>query len=208
LEDNSTFAVGHLALGYVTGKASSKLLDVNVNLPLLFLASIISDVDLLIPSLKHRGPTHSLTILFLIFIPALMVYGKRAVPYFIAAIQHSLLGDYLTGGGTQLLWPITSNWYGVGIEITSITNVYLEWIVFSMSLMLMLKTKDLWTLFKHHPSNLLLTIPVLTLILPALLSFPLAVPLELIIHHLIYLTLLSVSALIDIKVLFEEHQSK
>lgn len=208
MEDNSTFAVGHLALGYITGKASSKLLNVKVNLPLLFLASVISDVDLLIPGLKHRGPTHSLTIFLLILIPALMVYGKRAVPYFIAAIQHSLLGDYLTGGGTQLLWPITSNWYGIGIEIASLTNVYLEWTVFLMSLTLMLKTKDLWTLFQHHPSNLMLTIPVLTLILPAFLSFPLAVPLELIIPHLIYLTILSVSALIDIKVLFKEQQTK
>jgi len=203
LEDNSTFAVGHLALGYITGKASSKPLNVNVNLPLLFLASVISDVDLLIPGLKHRGPTHSLTMFFLLFIPALMVYGKRAVPYFIAAVQHSLLGDYLTGGGTQLLWPVTSNWYGIGITITSLTNVYLEWTVFLMSLTLMLKTKDFWTLFRHHPSNLMLTIPVLTLILPALLSFPLAVPLELIIPHLIYLTLLSVSALIDLKYLLE-----
>jgi len=202
------FAVGHLALGYITGKASSKLLDVDVNIPLLLLASVISDVDLLIPGLKHRGPTHSLTISFLLFIPALMVYGKRAVPYFIAAVQHSLLGDYLTGGGTQLLWPVASNWYGIGIEITSLTNVYLEWTFFLMSLTLMLKTRDLWTLFKHHPSNLMLTIPVLTLILPAFLSFPLTVPSGLIIPHLIYLTILSVSALIDIKYLLKNIQTK
>ncbi len=202
------FAVGHLALGYITGKTSSKLLNVKANVPLLFLASIISDVDILILGLRHRGPTHSLIMFLLLLFPALMVYGKMVVPYFVAAVQHSLLGDCLTGGGTQLFWPINSNWYGIEIEMMSLTNVVLEWTVFLISITLMVKTKDIWTLFQHHPSNLMLTIPVLTLVLPALLSFPLAVPLELIIPHIVYLTLLGVSALIDISCLLKSIWTK
>jgi hypothetical protein len=170
-----------------------------VNIPLLFVASIISDIDLLIPDLEHRGPTHSLILLPLLFLPAFMVYGKRATPYFIAIIQHSILGDYLIGGGIQLFWPVSFYWYAVGIKITSLTNILIEWTFFLTSLTIMLKAKDAWTLFQHHASNMLLSIPVFTVLLPTLFSFPLSVPIELIIPHLTYLTIFTFSILIDLK---------
>jgi len=176
----------------------SKLLNVNVNVPLLFVASIISDVDLLIPALKHRGPTHSLIVMSLLFLPLFIIYRKRALPYFTAITQHSILGDYLTGG-TQLLWPATINWYSIEIQITSLTNILIEWTLFLTSLTIMLQTKDAWKLFQHHTSNLLLTIPIFTVLLPTLLSFPLSVPLELIIPHLIYLAIFSSAIFIDLK---------
>jgi len=166
---------------------------VNVNIPLLFVASIISDVDLLIPSLEHRGPTHSLIIFILLFLPAFTLYGKIAAPYFIALAQHSLIGDYLTGEGIQLLWPIASNWYGTGISMTSLTIIVLEWISFLTCLGSMLKAKDASTLFQHHPSNLVLSIPLFTLLLPTLLGFPISVPSELIIPHITFLIILTVS---------------
>jgi hypothetical protein len=127
-----------------------------------------------------------------------MHYGKRATPYFIALTQHSIIGDYITGEGTQLFWPITSNGYGGGIKITSLTNISLEWVFFLTFLTIMLKTKDAWILFQHHPSNLLLSIPVLTILLPSFFSFPLYVPLELIIPHLTYLTIFTLSILPDL----------
>ena len=192
------YAVGHLALGYLTGKITSKLLNVNVNLPLLFLASIIPDIDLLIPSLQHRGPTHSLILSIIVFIPIVAYYGKKATPYFIALTQHSLIGDYITGG-TQLLWPLTSHMYDTGMKITSLTNILLEWCFFLTSLTLMLKIKDIWTLFQHHPSNLLLSIPIFTVLLPTFLNVPIYVPLELVIPHLTYLTLFTLSITIDLK---------
>ena len=128
-----------------------------------------------------------------------MVYGKKATPYFIALIQHSILGDYLTDEGIQLLWPATTRWYGTGITITSPTNILIEWTFFLTSLTIMLKAKDMWVLFQHHPSNLLLSIPILTALIPIFLSFPLPVPLELVIPHLTYLTIFTVSVLIDVK---------
>ena len=192
------YAVGHLALGYLFGKAAEKLLNLKVNLPLLFLASIISDIDLLIPGLEHRGPTHSLIILTLFSLPLFAIYGKNTAPYFIALTQHSLIGDYLTGG-VQLLWPLTGHMYGATLEVASLTNVVLEWGFFLTSLTIMLKTKDVQILFSKHPCNLLLSVPVATVLLPTLLSFPLAVPLELVLPHLIYLTLFSFAILIDCK---------
>ena len=208
MEEPPTYAVGHLALGYLSGKAASKILKVTVNVPLLFLASIIPDADLLVPGLQHRGPAHSTIISCLLFLPAFIFFGKRAAPYFIALIQHSLVGDYLTGGtgGTQLLWPVASNWYGSEIKITSLTNVFMEWTLFLTCITVMLKTKDVWSLFQHHPSNIILSIPILTVLLPTFLSFPLSVPLELVIPHLTYLILFALSALVDCKAILTKNQ--
>ena len=199
------YAVGHLALGYLTGKATGKLLNVSVSLPLLFLASVIPDIDLLIPGLQHRGPTHSLIISTLIFIPLVAYYRKKAIPYFIALTQHSLIGDYLTGGGIQLLWPLNStNYYGLTIEITSLTNITIEWIFFLTAFTILLKTRDARTLLQPHPSNLLLSIPTFTVLLPTILSFPQYVPPTLIIPHLTYLIIFATSILIDFKALLKK----
>jgi len=192
------YAVGHLALGYLSGKTSSKILNVNVNIPLLFLVSVLPDIDLLIHGLEHRGPLHSVIFFCLLFLPTFILFGKRAIVYFVALIQHILVGDYLTGG-VQLLWPITTNWYGLGIAITSLTNIFIEWVLFLASITIMFKTKDAWLLFQQHPSNMILSIPVLTVLLPAFLSFPLHVPLGLIIPHLVYLVFFTLSIVIDWK---------
>jgi len=193
------FAVGHLALGYLTGKQTSKLIDVKVNISLLFLFSVLPDIDLLIPWLEHRGPTHSLIVYTVIFVPAFWFYGKQAVPFFASLAQHSLLGDLVSGNGTQLFWPAFSERYGAQMQITGASSIFLEWVAFLMSLALLWKTKEIMSLFQHHPSNLLLTIPVFAVILPSFLSFPLAVPLALIIPHLVFLTLLVLSIMTDAK---------
>jgi membrane-bound metal-dependent hydrolase YbcI (DUF457 family) len=195
------YAVGHLALGYLSGKTASKILSVNVNLPLLFLASVLPDMDLLIPGLEHRGPMHSVIVFCLFFLPIFALFKKRAIPYFLALIQHSLIGDFLTGE-TQILWPLTTNWYGLGMELTSLTNILIEWALFLTSTAILFKTKDMWLLFQQHPSNMILTIPVLTVLLPTLLNFPLYVSPTLIIPHLIYMALFTYSILIDLKEIF------
>ena len=198
------YAVGHLALGYLTGRATSKLLNVNVNLPLLFATSIIADIDLLIFGLTHRGPTHSLIISILVFIPIIAYYKKKAVPYFIAFTQHSLIGDYLTGGGIQLLWPLNLNHYGLAIEMTSLTIILLEWGFFLIAFTMLLKTKDARTLFQPHSSNVILSVAASTVLLPTLLSFPQYVPPALSIPHITYLTIFTLSILINFKALLQK----
>lgn len=195
------YAVGHFALGYLTGKLASKSLGVNVNLPLLFLASVFPDIDILIPGLVHRGPLHSVLLFCLLFLPIFAIYKKRAAPYFVAVIQHIIIGDYIIGGDLQLLWPLTTNTYGFHINIASLTNIALEWCLFLISMTFIIKTKDTVFLFKPHPSNMILAIPVLTVLLPTLISFPLYVPLALLIPHIVYLILLTVPIIIDLKVM-------
>jgi hypothetical protein len=192
------YAVGHLTLGYLTGRAAANRLKVTPNLSLLFLAAVLPDIDLLIPGVAHRGPTHSLIIYVLTLIPALLLQGKRALPYFIALAQHAAIGDTLTGR-TQLLWPLTSTSYGTGIPITSPINILLEGGLFLISMAVLYQTKDLYQLFHHHRSNLLLSTPLFTVLLPPFLRFPIQVPLELMIPHLTYLTIFALSILTDLK---------
>ena len=201
------YAVGHFALGYLTGKLASKSLDVNVNLPLLFLASVFPDIDILIPSLVHRGPLHSVILFCLLFLPIFVIYKKRAAPYFVAVIQHIIIGDYIIGGDLQLLWPLTPNTYGFHIGIASLTNIVLEWCLFIISMTFMIKAKDIFFLFKPHPSNMILAIPVLTVLLPTVISFPLYVPLALLIPHIFYLILLTIPIIIDLKVMLTKTES-
>jgi len=171
--------------------------------------SVIPDIDILIPILEHRGPTHSIIMTFTVFIPIFAIYHKKAIPYFIALIQHSLTGDYIAGGRIQIFWPITTQYYGTGVSIKSSTNITLEWLIFLTSIIIMLKAKDTATLFQPHNSNLILSIPTFTVLLPTFLSFPLEVPAWLMPPHLAYMSVFSASIIIDLfKVLKTSNSSK
>jgi len=197
------FVVGHLALGYLTGRVSTKFLNVNINIPLALTLSIIPDIDLLIPMLQHGGPTHSIILYLVVAFPAILVWKKQAIPYLIAAASHPLLGDFPTrpsrAQGVQLFFPLTSSWFSAGSEAAILTYVYLELALFALFLTLMLTTRDITILFKRHPSNLLLAVPISTALLPVFMQFPIPIPLELIIPHLVLIVLLTLPILIDLK---------
>jgi membrane-bound metal-dependent hydrolase YbcI (DUF457 family) len=166
--------------------------------------SVLPDIDLFLePILRHGGPSHSLVMLIVLFLPVILIWRKASIPYLAAAASHSLIGDYLTRSvktqGVQLLFPITSTWYSAGLEEAGLTYVYSEVVIFIIFLSLLFTTRDATALVKNHPSNWLLTIPVLTLVLPVLTDFPLHVPIELVIPHLALIALLMVPVLIDAK---------
>lgn len=192
------FAVGHLALGYICGFATSKTFKTNVSIPLILLLSVIPDVDILIPQLQHRGPTHSIIAASILSIPFFIIYKKKTIPYFAALTQHFLIGDLIGGGNMQLFWPIDMQHYGMELGVKNPINMTLEWVLFIISILIMLKTNQIATLFKPRHSNLLLTIPTSTLLLPTLLGFPLNVPTLLIPPHLIYISIFSISITIDL----------
>jgi len=187
-----------MALGYILSKASAKLLKTDLNLAIVLTLSVIPDIDILIPFLEHRGPTHSIALALLAFTPVLAIYRKRSVPYLLALVQHSLVGDYLIGGQTQLLWPMATPSYGLGIRIHSQTNTILEWALFLTSTGIMLKTRDAATLIQPHNSNLILSIPTFTVLLPTFFSYPLEVPVWLIPPHLVYMIIFATSLMIDL----------
>ena len=159
--------------------------------------SVIPDIDILIPVLKHRGPTHSIIMACIAFTPIFILYHKKAIPYFIALIQHSLLGDYIAGCQTQLLWPLSTQSFGMGINIISKTNITIEWLIFLASILIILKTRERDAFFQPCNSNLILSVPTFTVLLPTFLSFPLNVPVWLIPPHLVYMFIFSVSIIIS-----------
>ena len=197
-EESASFAVGHMALAYLLGKPSAKLLKVNLNVPLILVLSIVPDADILFGvSELHRGPTHSLIFALIIFIPFFALYRRKAVPYFLALISHSLISDFLIGGQLMLFWPLTSRLFGLHdyIGIWSPVNITFEWALFAVSTIIMFKTGDLYLFFRNKKSNLLLAIPIGTVLLPTFVSYPLQVPLLLMPPHLFYLVLFSISVL-------------
>lgn len=190
------FAVGHMALGYILGKASAKFLKMDLNVAAVMVFSIIPDIDILIPIIQHRGPAHSLITALVIFLPIFAIYRLKAAPYLLALISHSLIGDYFVGGRIQLFWPVMTQQYGVQLSIISQTNITLEWLLFLVSMVVMLKSKDLFKFFQPNNSNLLLSIPTFTVLLPTFFGFPLNVPAWLVLPHLVYLAMFSASMVI------------
>lgn len=202
-----------MALAYLLGKPSAKILKVNLNIPLILVLSLIPDIDILFGvSEFHRGPTHSIITALVVFIPFFVIYRQKAVPYFIALASHSLIGDFFIGGQLMLFWPLTSQLFGLHelgfyISIWSPINITLEWTFFAISTIIMSKTGDLSLFFQNRKSNLLLAIPIVTVLLPTFVSYPLQVPILLIPPHLFYLVLFSVSVLIVILRIFKRQKS-
>lgn len=194
-----TFAVGHFAIGYIFSKLAAQATKTKVNIPLVLTLSIIPDVDILVPWVEHRGPFHSIIMAVIIFIPVFALHRKAALPYFVALAQHSLVSDYVAGGQVQLLWPLTSRFFGIETCITSLANVLLEWAAFILATAIMWVTKDIRVFVQPHSSNLVLAIPTFTVLLPTLFAFPLEVPITLIPPHIVYLILFLTSILIDLK---------
>jgi membrane-bound metal-dependent hydrolase YbcI (DUF457 family) len=193
------FAVGHLALGYLIGKASSKTLNIKADISLLFLFSVLPDIDLIIPFLKHRGPTHSLIPLAIASVLSLLLIGRKTIPYAIAYLQHIVPGDYITGGGVQLLWPISRKWYELELPLGESTGIALELAAFAAFIVLMWKTRDLANLLQPQPKNYILLIPLITLSLPLLAGFPLPVPSILVPAHIACMTLLTIPLIANLR---------
>lgn len=190
-----------MALAYLLSKTTGKLLNVNFNIPLILVLSIIPDIDIifefLLKSPIHRGPTHSIITAILVLIPPFLLYKHKATPYFAALTSHSLIGDLLIGGQVQLLWPLSTSEFGFPyLNIYSSINIALEFTLFIIALIIMLKTRDILRFFRNNKLNLTLAIPIFTVLLPTFASYPLQVPPLLVLPHLFYLVLFSISVLI------------
>jgi membrane-bound metal-dependent hydrolase YbcI (DUF457 family) len=214
------FAVGHMAIAYLLGKGSSKPIHVKLNLPLLLVLSILPDIDIIFDFLTgseiHRGPTHSIVIATIAFIPLFFIYRKKAIPYFLALISHPLIGDFLIGGNLNLFWPISTNAYGLHesgsyfISIFSPVNIALELSLFFIATLVLYKTGDWKAFFTSNKKNLVLIIPIATVLLPSTIGYPfnnsllISEPI-LALAHLFYLVLFSIAIL---KTLYSKYKEQ
>lgn len=188
-----------MALGYLLGKASANPFKLNPNIAVLMVLSIIPDMDILAGIEGfHRGPTHSIITAILVFLPFFVFYRQKALPYFFALVSHSLIGDLLIGGNLQLLWPIQTNPVFMPspfpiISITSTLNVAAESLLFVAALVVLAISKDYLSFLRKNLTNLILAIPIFTVLLPTFAGYPLDVPFLLIPPHLFFLALFSIA---------------
>ena len=114
-----------------------------LNLGLLFTVSVLPDLDLLLFwFVEHRGPTHSLMFVLLVSLPFFVVYRKNAIPYFVALLSHSLVGD-IYSNGVQLFWPFSPDWIFVStLSNRTAISVSLELVIFIVCSGVMVVNKD------------------------------------------------------------------
>jgi membrane-bound metal-dependent hydrolase YbcI (DUF457 family) len=186
-------------LGYILAKTSSKVLRVKINLPLIFLLSILPDIDLLIPGLNHRGPTHSIIITTAIFVLFFVYYRTQAAPFYVAIMQHGLIGDYLSGGGIQLLWPLTTGFYGLNLALVSQTSVSIELVSFVVAIAVLFITKDMAVLFKSKKENIVLLLPEAAILGSIYISLETGLSWELLAVHFLFFAVFAVSVLVGLK---------
>ena len=208
-----------MAIAYLLGKGSSKALRVKLNIPILLVFSILPDADIIYDFLTgsdiHRGPTHSIVVAIIAFIPLFIIYRKNAVPYFLALISHPLIGDFFIGGRLQLFWPFSTNQYGLHelgsyyIGITDPVNIALELSLFVIATFVLYKSGDWKVFFKSNKTNLVLLIPIATVLLPSTIGYPFSAPLLLTepllaIAHLFYLILFSIAILKTLSYMYKK----
>ncbi|MBN2336684.1 metal-dependent hydrolase [Candidatus Bathyarchaeota archaeon] len=103
------YPLGHFALGYFAAYIIGRLTGEETSIPVVWFLSVAPDIDVLIPFLEHRGPTHSVVVMALLFLPV-YIASRRWLPYFAALLSHPLVGDYFTGYGCKVFWPLSDAW--------------------------------------------------------------------------------------------------
>lgn len=135
------YIVGHIALGYLIWKLVNR--KGNTNILAICLFPILPDLDLLIPSLTHRGPTHSIIVAFIVFLPFLIIKEREILAYLPVLLSHSVIGDYFTGR-VQLFWPVSQQWmkFFIVVEVGSFLEISIELFLFIFSVVVFLMSKD------------------------------------------------------------------
>ena len=140
------YPLGHVALGYFSARATRSVTGRKFNLFLVWFISVSPDIDVLIPSLTHRGPTHSLAAILIFAVPVLLL-RREWLPYVAGLGSHALIGDLITGtngmAGSMLYWPFTSSFVDIGVYLRmgSTIELGLELTLFTL-MILMLRSSD------------------------------------------------------------------
>lgn len=161
--------LGHASWGYITGRIAGAKLGIQPNLYLLLIVAMLPDVDLILGILgvQHRTATHSVFFWSLLFVPVFYRYRIRAVPYYVALIQHIVFGD-LVVGRTSIFWPLTDPKLGLALPIISPVNLVLEAIGFALFCLMAIRNGDFASL-RVGPLTVIAVLPFASFV--ALASF-------------------------------------
>jgi hypothetical protein len=137
--------------------------------PAILILGVLPDGDLLFRGLgiAHRTVTHSWLLWILLFIPVFYFLRLKAVPYFVAVIQHFAFGDFVMGK-VMMFWPFSSARVGLGFGMGSVVDVALETGGLILAFGLMIYFGDLKRLFSVEKRNFYMIFPLMALLVSAL----------------------------------------
>ncbi len=159
---------------------------------------------MIFPNIRHRGPTHSIIMIFLLCAPFLFWNIRRALPYFGVLASHVLIGDYFTGK-SMIFWPLSTQrfQYFKPLRIGSMEECYLELALFGVFLGSLFLFKEYHNLLNSQLDNLLMIIPLGAIILSLYIimnnPFPSRYLRTLLLPNLLVITMIFVNFLLTIK---------
>jgi LexA-binding, inner membrane-associated putative hydrolase len=123
------FPVGHLSIGLIIAYFCMKKLSLHrISIPLVMLLSIAPDVDIFFQLAgigSHKSITHSAILCALLASIFIAKYGKPALIYSLAYLQHIIIGDIMVGP-INLLYPFGNLSVDIGIKYGSLLHILLE----------------------------------------------------------------------------------
>jgi hypothetical protein len=155
--------------------------------PLVFVVSLLPDVDLLLGNVSHRGPTHSLLTASVFFsIPFFLLGVIPVLPYFSAVVSHLVIDSMV--GWSKLLWPLTLHdfHFALGINMGTLNEAYFETLLLALFFFVLTLSGDHAVTYRS-PYRYLMLVAVPALVVPLVTGYPLTVPSFLLLPHLILL---------------------
>ena len=200
------YSVGHVSLGYIVGKVLGQISGENPSLIAIWTLSLSPDIDFLIINLKHRGPTHSIFFALFLFSPFLILSTRKTMPYFGVFLSH-LFGDFITDGGIQLLWPLsTKMWkYQTPLLMDGQLMNYIELSLFIITLLTLFFSKDFFKITNLSWKIILVLIPVIATFMPVMFKYPIRVPKILVLPHIILLFVIFLSFISSMWARYEQY---
>ena len=167
------YFLGHMAWAYVWAMLAWALIPGvkrcgKLFVPVIFVLGILPDSDLLLGSfgIVHRTVTHSFLFWILLFIPVFVVFRLKAIPYFVAVIQHFAFGDFFMGKA-MVFWPFSPKFVGLGFGMPSLVDVALETVGLLLAVAILIYVGDLKRLFSVNKQNVFMVLPLLALLISA-----------------------------------------
>ena len=179
------FFLGHMTWAYVwavvfAGRRGGKLF-----VPAVLMLGVLPDVDLFLGGfgVGHHMFFHSLFFWVVMFVPALVIFRGKVVPYLVAVVQHFAFGDFVVGA-VMLFWPFSISYFGFSAAMMSVFDVALEITGLLLAVGVMYFNGDLRRLLSVEKSNVLMVFPLLALV-SSMLFFAVDVPIIPLVAHLL-----------------------
>jgi hypothetical protein len=133
--------------------------------PAILMLGVLPDIDILLKpfGVVHHTFTHSIFFWLIIFVPFLLVFRRRSVPYLASVVQHFAFGDLLVGN-VMIFWPFSSSFYGLGVAMPSVLDAALETAGLLVAAGIVIYNGDLRKLLSVDKRNIWMLLPLLALL--------------------------------------------